>query len=63
MVMNISNKFEKSTYNTLASRGVTRKSLHTLAVVAYSCIIVSTGCYPVDTITQLLQGLHNILTL
>ena len=34
MVMNISCKFEKSTYNTLASRGVTRKSLHTAAAAA-----------------------------
>ena len=40
LVMNISCKFEKSTYNTLASRGVTRKSLHT-AAAAYSCIIHS----------------------
>ena len=40
MVMNISCKYEKSTYNTLASRGVTRKSLHT-AAVAYSCVIHS----------------------
>ena len=30
MVMNISCKSEKSTYNTLASRGVMRKSLHTV---------------------------------
>ena len=41
IVMNISSKFEKSTYNTLASRGVMRKSLHTVATVAYSCIIHS----------------------
>ena len=40
MAMNISCKFEKSTYNTLASRGVTRKSLHT-AAAAYSCVIHS----------------------
>ena len=41
MVMDISCKFEKSTYNTLASRGVTRKSLHTAVAVvaaAYSCV-------------------------
>ena len=31
MVMNTSCKFEKPTYNTLASREVTRKSLHTAA--------------------------------
>ena len=44
MVMNISCNFEKSTYNTLASRGVTRKSLHTAAAavaVAYSSVIHS----------------------
>ena len=40
MVMNITCKFEKSTYNTLASRGVMRKSLHT-AAAAYSCVIHS----------------------
>ena len=40
MVMNISCKFEKSTYNTLVSREVTRKSLRT-AAAAYSCIIHS----------------------
>ena len=40
MVMNISCKFDKSTYNTLASRGLTRKSLHT-AAAAYSCVIHS----------------------
>ena len=39
MDMNISCKFEKSTYNTLSSRGVTRKSLHTAAV--YPCVIHS----------------------
>ena len=39
MDMNICCKFEKSSYNTLASRGVTKKSLHT--AVAYSCIIHS----------------------
>ena len=47
MVMNISCKFEKSTYNTLASRGVMRKSLYTAAVAAYSCIIHS---FPPDAI-------------
>ena len=43
MVMKISCKFEKSTYNTLASRGLTRKSLHTAvaAVAAYLCSIHS----------------------
>ena len=38
MDMNIFCKFEKSTYNTLAFRRVTRKSLHT-AVAAYSWVI------------------------
>ena len=38
MVMNLSCKFEKSTYNTLASREVKRKPLHT-AAVTYSCVI------------------------
>ena len=41
MDMNISCKFENSTYNTLASRGVMRKSLHSVAVAAYSCVIHS----------------------
>ena len=40
MVMNIPCKFKKSSYNTLTSRGVTRKSLHTAATV-YSCVIHS----------------------
>ena len=52
MVMNISCKFEKSTYNTLASRGVMIKSLHTAAAAAaYSCVIHS--------IHQLLSGGYN----
>ena len=41
MVMNISCKFEKSTYYTLASRRVTRKSLHTAVAAAYFCIMVN----------------------
>ena len=49
MVMNISCKFEKSTYNTLASGGVMRKSLHTVA--AYSCVI--------NSIHQMLSGGYN----
>ena len=42
MVMNISCKCEKCTYNTLASRGVT-KNLHTVAAAAaaYLCVIHS----------------------
>ena len=43
MVLNMSCKFEKSTYSTLASRGVMRKSVHTAAVAAaaeaYSFVI------------------------
>ena len=38
-MMRINWKFENSTYNTLASTGVTRKSLHN--VLAYSCVIHS----------------------
>ena len=41
MVLNISCISEKSTYNTLASRGVMRTSLHTAAAAAYSCVIHS----------------------
>ena len=41
MDMNISCKFEKSTYTTLASIGVTRKSLHIAAAAVYSCVIHS----------------------
>ena len=51
MVMNISCKFEKSTYNTLASRGVMRKSLHTAVAAAYSCAIHS--------IQRMLSGGYN----
>ena len=48
MDMNISCTFEKSTYNTLASRGVTRKSLHTAAAAAYSGVIHSIHGYKYD---------------
>ena len=54
MDMNISCKFEKSTYNTLASRGVTIKSVHTAAAV-YSCVIHS--------IQQMLFGGYNYIAL
>ena len=54
MVMNISCKFEKSTYNTLASGGVTKKSLHTVAA-AYSCVIHS--------IHRMLSGGYNYILL
>ena len=51
MVMNISCKFEKYTYNTLASRGVTRKSLHTAAAAAY--------LYVIHSIHRMLSGGYN----
>ena len=55
MVMNISCKFEKASYNIFVARAVTVKSLYTLwwwwrrrnKVKS----IVSTGCYLVDTIS------------
>ena len=61
MVMNISCKFEKASYNTFFVRAVTVKSLYTLRrqrrrrrneVKA----IVSTGCYPVDTMRYKAKG-------
>ena len=46
-MMNISRKFENPTYNTLVSRGVTGKSLHTVAaVLGYSCLIHSIHWMP-----------------
>ena len=54
MVMNISCKFEKASYNIFFVRVVMVKSLYTLRRwwrdEAKS--IVSTGCYPVDTMTN-----------
>ena len=54
MVMNISCKFEKASDNTFFVRAVTVKSLYTLQ--RRGCneakSIVSTGCYPVDTMKQ-----------
>ena len=57
MAMNISCKFEKARYNVFFVRAVTVKSLYTLwrrwrrrnEVKS----IVSTGCYPLDTIKAL----------
>ena len=51
MVMNISCKFEKASYNIFFVRAVTVKSLYTLRRRRNEAkSIVSTGCYPVDTI-------------
>ena len=56
MVMNISCKFEKASQNIFFVRAVTVKSLYTLrrqkSIVSIAKPIVSTGCYPVDTITE-----------
>ena len=52
MAMNISCKFEKASYNIFFVRAVTVKSLYTLRQRRNEVkSIVSTGCYPVDTIT------------
>ena len=56
MVMNISCKFEKASYNTFFIRAVTVKSLYTLLRGRRrnkAKSIVSTGCYPVDTNTYI----------
>ena len=51
MAMNISCKFEKASYNIFFVRAVTVKSLYTLRRRRNEVkSIVSTGCYPVDTI-------------
>ena len=50
MVMNISSKLEKGSYNIFFVRAVTMKSLYTLRRRNEVKSIVSTGCYPVDTI-------------
>ena len=55
MAMNISCKFEKASYNIFSVRAVTVKSLYTLRRRRRRNevkSIVSTGCYPVDTIMQ-----------
>ena len=51
MAMNISCKFEKASYNFFFVRAVMVKSLYTLRRRRNEVkSIVSTGCYPVDTI-------------
>ena len=51
MVMNISCKFDKASYNIFFVRAVMVKSLYTLQRRRNKAkSIVSTGCYPVDTI-------------
>ena len=53
MAMNISCKFEKASYNIFFVRAVMVKSLYTLRRRRQRNevkSIVSTGCYPVDTI-------------
>ena len=50
MVMNISCKFEKASYNIFFIRAVTVKSVYTLRRRNEAKSIVSTGCYSVDTI-------------
>ena len=54
MAMNISCKFEKASYNNFFVRAVTVKSLYTLQRRRRRRnevkSIVSTGCYPVNTI-------------
>ena len=55
MVMNISCKFEKATYNFFFVREVMVKSIYTLRRRKRrneAKSIVSTGCYPVDTINK-----------
>ena len=52
MAMNISRKFEAASYNIFVVRAVTVKSLYTLRRRRRRNevkSIVSTGCYPVDT--------------
>ena len=55
MAMNISCKFEKASYNIFFVRAVTVKSLYTLRRHRRNEVksIVSTRCYPVDTINEL----------
>ena len=53
MAMNISCKFEKASYTIFFVRAVTVKSLYTLWRRRNEVkSIVSTGCYPVDTIIE-----------
>ena len=59
MVMNISCKFEKASYNIFLVRAVTVKSLYTLRRRRRRHnevkSIVSTGCYPVDTMNEIFR--------
>ena len=58
MAMNISCKFEKASYNIFFVRAVTVKSLYTLRRRRRRNkvkSIVSTRCYPVDTINELIH--------
>ena len=61
MAMNISCKFEKASYNIFFVRAVTVKSLYTLRRRRRRRnevkSIVSTGCYPVDTMNIYLMNL------
>ena len=58
MAMNISCKFEKASYNIFFVRAVTVKSLYTLWRRNKVKSIVSTGCYPVDTIIKRYYGFY-----
>ena len=59
MAMNISCKFEKASYNIFFVRAVTVKSLYTLRRRRNEVkSIVSTGCYPVDTIKNVGLGIR-----
>ena len=65
MAMNISCKLEKASYNIFFVRAVTVKSLYTLRRRRRRRrnevkSIVSTGCYPVDTITADLLNSGNL---
>ena len=65
MAMNISCKFEKASYNIFFVRAVTVKSLYTLQWQRRRRnkvkFIVSTGCYPVDTINgYLVKAIQDI---
>ena len=57
MAINISCKFEKASYNIFFVRAVTVKSLYTLRRRHNEVkSIVSTGCYPVDTMMYPLKS-------
>ena len=61
MAMNISCKIEKASYNIFFVRAITVKSLYTLRRRRRNEVksIVSTRCYPVDTIREIFKGDHN----